>query len=148
MKALSLKQPWLNLILWKYKTLETRWWSRSFRGDLLLCASKKSDSLKDFNSLCVLDFHSLITQVQHDGHNTNIFQPNGVALCVVKVVDIRPMQPTNTFRSSDADEALVPYNAERFCWVIEDVRPIAPFPVKGQLGIFEVPLTDKQLIYL
>jgi len=41
MKAVSIKEPWASLILSGKKTIETRTWSTKYRGDLLLCASKK-----------------------------------------------------------------------------------------------------------
>ena len=41
MKALSVKQPWANLIASGRKTIETRTWSTSYRGPLLIVSSKK-----------------------------------------------------------------------------------------------------------
>ena len=35
-----------------------------------------------------------------------------------------------------------------FAWVLEDVRPIKPFPVRGELRLFEVPRDVEQLEYL
>ena len=44
MKALSIKEPWATLILDGEKTIETRIWQTSFRGKILLCASKNPKS--------------------------------------------------------------------------------------------------------
>ncbi len=41
MKALSLKQPWANLIAAGEKTIETRTWVTSYRGPLLIVSSKR-----------------------------------------------------------------------------------------------------------
>jgi hypothetical protein len=41
MKALSIKEPWATMFIKGKKTIETRVWSTKYRGDLLLCASKK-----------------------------------------------------------------------------------------------------------
>jgi hypothetical protein len=38
--ALSIKQPWANMIISGEKTIETRTWSTDFRGDLLIVSSK------------------------------------------------------------------------------------------------------------
>lgn len=38
MKAISLKQPFVELIKNRTKTIETRLWSTKYRGDLLICA--------------------------------------------------------------------------------------------------------------
>lgn len=62
MKALSLKQPWANLIASGKKTIETRKWKTNYRGDLIICSSK----------------------------NPNIY-PAGYAICVVELYDCQPM---------------------------------------------------------
>lgn len=40
MKALSIRQPWANLIASGTKTMETRTWATSYRGALLIVSSK------------------------------------------------------------------------------------------------------------
>lgn len=62
MKAISLKQPYANLIASGKKTIETRSWSTKYRGDLLICSSK----------------------------NPKI-EPFGQALCIVELYDVKPM---------------------------------------------------------
>jgi hypothetical protein len=61
-RALSLQQPSANLIRDGHKTIETRRWSTTYRGELLLCASKKTT-----------------------------IEPFGCAVCLVELVDCRPM---------------------------------------------------------
>lgn len=41
MKALSVKQPWANMIARGEKTIELRSWGTRHRGDLIICSSKK-----------------------------------------------------------------------------------------------------------
>ena len=43
MKALSLIQPWADLILSGKKTIELRTWNTNFRGEFLIHASQKED---------------------------------------------------------------------------------------------------------
>lgn len=43
MKALSLKQPFAELILQKRKVIELRTWNTKFRGEFLIHASKNPD---------------------------------------------------------------------------------------------------------
>ena len=43
MKALSLKQPWADLIVSGVKPIENRKWKSSYRGPLLIHASKNPD---------------------------------------------------------------------------------------------------------
>jgi hypothetical protein len=62
MKAISVKQPWANLIASGEKTIETRAWSTEYRGDLLIVSSKMPS-----------------------------IESAGYALAIVELVDCRPM---------------------------------------------------------
>lgn len=62
MKALSIKQPWANMIASGEKTIETRTWSTDYRGSLLIVSSK-----------------------------TPRIEPIGCALATGKLIDCRPM---------------------------------------------------------
>lgn len=46
-KALSLHQPWATYIADGKKTIETRTWCTDYRGDMLICSTKKP-ALKSF----------------------------------------------------------------------------------------------------
>lgn len=61
-KAISLKQPFANLVASGVKTIETRKWSTKYRGDLVICSSQKPK-----------------------------IEPFGKALCIVELYDVRPM---------------------------------------------------------
>lgn len=43
MKVISIKQPWASLIVAGYKKFEFRTWKTSYRGEILIHASKISD---------------------------------------------------------------------------------------------------------
>lgn len=109
MKALSLTQPYANLIRDGIKTIETRKWKTNYRGPLLICSTKQKVYV-----------------------NGEIIEPRGVAVCIVDVVDCRPM--------TEADEkaACIELFDNAWAWVINNLRVIKPFPVKGQLNIFNV----------
>jgi hypothetical protein len=62
MKALSVKQPWANMIADGKKSIETRLWPTSYRGPLLIVSSKSPR-----------------------------ISPAGYALAVAELVDCRPM---------------------------------------------------------
>lgn len=61
--ALSLKQPWATMIVQGKKTIETRTWKTSYRGDIMICSSQKP-----------------------------AIEPAGYALCIVELYHIEPMQ--------------------------------------------------------
>ena len=119
MKAISVQQPFAYEILSGMKTIEVRSWDTLHRGDLLICSSKKAAYPAED-----------MEEMEEEYGCTFVY---GHALCVVNVVDVRPM------RKGDEDGALLEeIDPESFSWVLEDARPIIPFPVKGKLNFFEV----------
>ena len=62
MKAISIRQPWANLIAQGDKTIETRTWATDYRGEILIVSSRDPD-----------------------------IPPAGYALAVATLVDCRPM---------------------------------------------------------
>lgn len=125
MKAITLHQPWASLIATGVKTIETRRWRTSYRGDLLICAGKKP--LSPFLARCApqyLDF------------------PLGVALCIVELYDVRtlPLDDAAGWRAAACD----PY-PDAWAWMIRNVRRIEPVPVTGQRMLFDVDLASLPL---
>lgn len=57
---------------------------------------------------------------------------SGKAFAVAELVDVRPMT------KDDEKQACCEIYDRAHSWVLENVMPIEPFPVKGQLGLFEV----------
>ena len=105
MKAVSIKQPWANLIVSGEKTIETRFWKTNHRGKLLIVSSKIPKA-----------------------------EWAGCALGYVDLVDCRPMTP------QDEAAAMCDCLPGLYAWVLENVVAIAaPFPVRGQLRLYEVP---------
>jgi len=70
MKAISVKQPWANLIASGQKTIETRSQKTAHRGDLLIVSSKSPP-----------------------------IEPAGFALCIVQVINCRRMIPSDEARA-------------------------------------------------
>jgi len=116
-KAVSIKQPWASLIVEGTKTIETRKWATKYRGPLLLVSSKQVDRYGPAN--CVRGP-----------------QPLGMALAVANLVDCRIM------KRSDEEAACCQEYPGAYAWVLEDVKPIEPFPVKGQLSLYDVEIPD------
>lgn len=110
MKALSVRQPWADKIARGEKTIEVRTWDTRYRGPLLICASAKTCG----------DL------------------PTGVAVCVVQLVDVRPI---TTDDESAACCAVDP--ATEFAWVLADPVPLEPTPIKGRLGLFDVRIESE-----
>lgn len=66
--------------------------------------------------------------------------PLGQALCIVSVIGCREMTV------SDEKAAMCKWSYPRYAWLLEDIRPIKPFPVKGSQGFYDVdyPKDNKQ----
>lgn len=68
MNAISIRQPWIELIIRGEKTLEVRSWRTKIRGDIILCASA-APKMYDL--------------------------PTGQALCIANIVDCRRFLPSD-----------------------------------------------------
>ena len=120
MKALSIRQPWAQESADGFKTLEFRSWSTTYRGPLLICASAYNSGLwvniapegADNEEMCPL--------------------PAGCMLCVVNLVDIRPVT------HQEAEEHDMDYDPNTLAWVLEGGYTVVPAPVKGQIKLFDV----------
>ncbi|MCU0586872.1 MAG: ASCH domain-containing protein [Syntrophobacteraceae bacterium] len=119
MKALSVQQPFALEILSGQKTIEVRTWDTLHRGDLLICSSAKPAFPKEDMEELEEEYGCVFLY----GH----------ALCVVHLADVRLME------KGDEEKALTDdFNPELYSWILEDVRPVIPFPVKGQQSLFQV----------
>lgn len=116
MKALSIKQPWASLIDSGAKTIEVRSWTTKYRGPLLICAG--ASPMKGFKWASP----SLL----------------GKALCVAQLVDVVPFDLARHGEASCIPQDMLHMVDGHFAWILQDIREIEPFEVKGQLGIFDV----------
>ena len=66
MKAISIKEPWASLILNGHKTIETRTWKTTYRGKLLLCASKKPKSSLSGMGFAIADLIDIRLMTKED----------------------------------------------------------------------------------
>lgn len=124
MKALSIKQPWAQLIAQGDKTIEVRSWVTKYRGPLLIVASRSP----------------IVSAPLEDGTGTRIL-PVGAAICVVGLVSVRPLL------FSDVEAAcLSAFPPGQWAWILENPRPVRPVPVMGRLKIFEVDLDLEKIL--
>ena len=122
MKALSLKQPWAELILQGRKTVETRKWKTAFSGQFLI----HSSLVPDAKNMALFGFAEL---------------PTG---CIVGTAEITDVIEYPTMESFNNDEGrhcahVTAYPKKRYGFVLANVRRIMPIPYKGQLNFFTVP---------
>ncbi len=120
-KALSLRQPWAELILQGKKTIETRTWNTKFRGEFLIHAAKQvnREACKQFN----LDPDALTT---------------GALVGKATVVDVKVYTSSEEFIADDKFHCAAGLKFRKYGFLLKDVKRIKPIPCKGQLGFFEI----------
>ena len=134
MKALSLIEPWLQLILAGMKKTEFRTWTAPWMAgkDLLLCASKRWD--RD-NAEMMLDL-GWLTEEQLDAAK----RWQGHARCLVRVTGI--VIARESIHGNQPGFAYHDDDKPTWAWELADIRPISPFYVRGQLGVYDVDMPE------
>lgn len=123
MKALSIKQPWAELILCGKKKIEIRSWNTKFRGYFLIHASKNPD--REAMKLYKSDLEDIML---------------GYIIGYAKLVDVVTYNATDEFLN-DKNKHLslsAEENYPIYGFILEDAHRIKPIKYKGKLGFFEV----------
>jgi len=119
MKALTIRQPWANLIATGQKRIELRTWSTDYRGELLIIAGKQA----------------WVGETSYP-----IGGPFGATVCIVTLADVRDVVPR------DELGACVSVQGFRFAWVLRHPRATAHVPATGRLKLFDpAPITLARL---
>lgn len=124
MKAISLWQPYASAILLGFKRVETRHWTTNYRGELAIHAAKKDT--KELRAI---------------GHRYSGFPhtlPRGEIVAIVTLVGVVPIELLKG-AVTPMEEYFGDYNSGRFGWILDNIRPVKPFPYKGGQGFFNVP---------
>ncbi len=155
MKAISLWQPWASLMEAGSKTIETRGWKTEYRGDLLICSTKSGLKKSELEKLLLKwEFQEGLSEKYGTRDNYGLCinwpgveiedLPLGMALCVV---ELQGCIKTDKLISGNCaitrymyclEREFGDYSPGRFAWITTNLRPIKPFPVKGQQGLFNV----------
>jgi hypothetical protein len=125
MKALSVKQPWCELIARGDKSIEVRTWRTAYRGPLAIVASSNVDA-------------DAAADRPHVDCSTR-----GALVCVVELVDVRPLRVGDRYAAAgDEPGRARPGDDEEvdgtFAWVLAKPRRTVPVPVKGKLSLYEI----------
>jgi len=121
LKALTIRQPWAELILRGRKPFELRSWRTKYRGPLVIHAAAKVDAwdARQFG----LDPEKLTT---------------GAFVGFAILSDVRPYTRADArlLKKRRAGYGWFPGNLS---WVLKSPRRIAPLKAKGQLSLFNIP---------
>lgn len=151
-KVLTLTQPWATLIALGEKKIETRSWSTSYRGPLLIHAAKGFGVLGDAMGLAMLCVKSPFSDVLIKHGVTLPGLPRGAIVAVCELVGCRSTPIEGTLRIPDArrgygalslpppepERSFGDYSPGRYAWILANIRALrAPIPARGALGLWE-----------
>lgn len=148
MKGLSLTQPWASLVALQAKTIETRSWSTTYRGELLIAAAKKFPA--ECHWRCFRE--PFLSVLLKGGYNTTTDLPVGQLVAVAELYDVVPTRDV-----IDRDD-FGDYGPDRFAWLLKNIRALRP-PIPaahigregrirpgGALGLWAVPQVVLDLV--
>jgi len=133
MKALSIAQPWAELIASGKKTVETRSWQTSYRGPIAIHAARglTKESLRLYNKM------------KRDLPPTEELARGAVIAvgelvgCVPTVTEIDGKRFLATDHIPAQEIPWGDFSPGRFAWQIQNVERIRPVLVRGRLGLWE-----------
>lgn len=131
-RALTVKQPYatklvtavkdIDGVTYGLKSIEVRSKPTKYRGDLLICSSVKPD-LPGYDCGCTLGF--------------------------VELYDVKPFAE---FTPDDWENTQIPKEARDkikggYGWMMRNPRRVIEFPIKGQLGIYNLVYTKGDIMF-
>jgi hypothetical protein len=137
MKTISIMQPWASLIVRGKLSVETRGWSRRYRGPLAIWASKGRTE----ESTAIFHDEQLRSVLQSLGYARLEDMPTGVIVGVVLLANIQPTQDLTTSLPDYERELIKP---GQIGWLLTNPTCLEnPPEVPGQGPFFD---TDDDLI--
>lgn len=127
--ALSIRQPWANLIVSGKKSIEVRKWENPYRGKLFIHAGKQIDkrAASHFVNISITPVFSII---------------GSVILADIIVLDSNNWEQLKPFHRNWWD-----YQGEAlYGWVFKNPTQLAkPNRWAGKLGLFEIPFNPEKV---
>jgi len=128
MKTLTLWQPWASLIAVWAKTIETRSWKTSYRGQLAIHAAARPVGDMPHET------HKAALRILHDFSTL----PLGAIVAVCELVECVPVEDVwLELKDMDDEQWFGDYSAGRFAWILSDIKAFdKPVRVKGAQGLW------------
>lgn len=127
--ALSIRQPWTELILQGRKTIEVRTWSTQYRGELWLHAGTRPDKkmLQRFGLAAEdLTFGALVGKCE-----------------LYDCIEFTP-EIWDLWRTQHLNEG--PLERRQYAWILRKPIRVQSRPWKGRLGLMRIHLLDKEIM--
>ena len=126
MKALSLKQPWAELIVSGRKKIEIRSWNTKFRGEFLIHSSK----IPDKNGMKKFGFGDEL--------------PLGKIVGKAKLINVKKYENEGDF-DKDKDLHLAKEGPNCYGFILEDIERVKKIECNGKLGFWNFEESEKCL---
>ena len=139
MKAITICQPFAELIIRGVKPVENRVWRTDYRGPLLIHAGKSRDWLTlDSTQSVDVDYGIPIDAMAFGA--------------VIGIATLTYCHSTSYLRGRGCDDALRylrdnPHTEGPYCFVLENPRRFSsPIPCRGMQGLFDVPELTRRIV--
>lgn len=131
MKVLTLREPWASLIGKQVKTIETRSWPTSYRGELYIHAGLAKVPTKD----------ERIKRLTSYLDGKPFMYGMIIAKCnLVDCVYIDEEFAAKTYTENPLNYDCGDYTVGRYAWILKDIEYIDPIPAVGHLSIWNYDL--------
>ncbi len=137
-KVLSVRQPWAWLICAGYKNVENRSWKTNYRGRLYIHAAKSFDWNAIEHRICYnFPYSGWQLAYAHFGIKDNkITRHQEDFGAIVGYADLVDVKCGKGMKEMPSRFWAIP---GFYHWELEYAAKLAPIPLKGRLGIFEIP---------
>lgn len=129
MKALTLTQPWAQLVALGHKSIETRSWSTKYRGPLAIHAARGFPRAA----------RELAAEERAIGRLSRDRLPLGGIVAIAWLVDVKRVEEA---QPTPLERHLGDYSPGRYAWILDRDRLrvlAAPLEWTGRLGLWDVP---------
>ena len=128
MKTISLTEPWATLVVISAKRFETRGWTTTYRGPLLIHAAKRFPASARFFAQTEFTLGRLPARIARGAIIGRVVLKN-----IHRTEEIAPTLTALERLYGD-------YTPGRWAWELTEAEMFEPIPWKGALGLFEVRL--------
>jgi hypothetical protein len=142
MRGISLWQPWASLIALGCKTMETRSWCPSYRGELAIAATKSIPREYRSAAQVLMNLPRIAGFLHPHGYHRLEDLPSGMIVARSRLVNCLPTDHefvAGRRRRWPYEDHCGDYTPGRFAWILSDIDGIQPVPASGAQGLWKVP---------
>ncbi len=132
MKAITILQPYAHLIRDREKRVENRTWPTKHRG-LIYIHAGKSQSMLDIENSVDVETQIPVARMAF-----------GAVVAIAELVDCLPIAEIESGRHDEQYPWLRSHAHTHgpWCWVLDKVFAIGPWPYRGSQGLFDIDDAD------